>query len=142
MNLFSLLFSFRGRINRTHWWLGMGIVAASIAAPVLGVGVLKMHPLVFLPCALLASFPPFALGIKRLHDRGLTGWYVAWITLIPAMLLVLAARVPAFSPIWCVFLGCAALLAACGLIGLGFGSGTEGANEYDAVADEAAAVRF
>ena len=29
MNLFSLLFSFHGRIGRAHWGLGMAIVSTS-----------------------------------------------------------------------------------------------------------------
>lgn len=138
MNLFSLLFSFHGRIGRAHWWLGMAIVASSVAAPILGIGILKMHPIFFLPCALLATFPVFALGIKRLHDCDLTGWYISWITLIPAMLGTLALRIPAGTPVWWTLAASALVLAACGVVALGFRPGTDGANEYDDVADEAA----
>jgi uncharacterized membrane protein YhaH (DUF805 family) len=144
MNLFSLLFSFQGRIGRAHWWLGMAIVASSVTAPALGIGMLKMHPILFLPCALLATFPVFALGIKRLHDRDLTGWYIAWITVIPAMLLLLAVRVSAGSAIFWTLIASALLLAVWGLIELGLRPGTDGVNEYDGVADEAthAVVEF
>ena len=137
MNLFSLLFSFHGRIGRTQWWLGMAIVAVSAASLIVGVGHLGLPPILFLPCLLLATFPIFSLGIKRLHDRDMTGWYVAWITVIPAMLIFLAARVTDGSPAWWA-LACSGLaLFAWGLFELGFRSGTEGTNEYDA-ADETA----
>jgi uncharacterized membrane protein YhaH (DUF805 family) len=137
MNLFSLLFSFHGRIGRTHWWLGMAVVAVSAASLIVGVGHLRLPPILFLPCLLLSTFPIFSLGIKRLHDRDMTGWYVAWITLIPAMLIFLAARVTDGSPAWWA-LACSGLaLFAWGLFELGFRSGTEGTNEYDA-ADETA----
>jgi uncharacterized membrane protein YhaH (DUF805 family) len=138
MNLFSLLFGFHGRISRTHWWLGMGIVAASTGAAILGIGSLHIHPLFLLPCGLLSTFPVFALGIKRLHDRDMTGWYIAWVTLIPAILFLLAVRVSEGSPIWWTLTSSALLLALWGVTELGFRRGTEGANEYDETADEAA----
>lgn len=140
MHLFSLLFGFHGRIGRTHWWLGMAIVAAAAASIALGVGVLHMHPIFFLPSALLSTFPVFALGIKRLHDRDMTGWYVAWITLIPTILLLLAGRVTDGTPLcWALTVSGIALFGW-GLAELGFRSGTEGANEYDEAAEEAFAA--
>lgn len=140
MSLFSLLFSFHGRIGRAHWWLGMAIVAASITSIAVGIGILRMHPIFFVPSALLSTFPVFALGIKRLHDRDMTGWYIAWITVIPAMLLLLAGRVTDGSPAWWTFLSAAVLLFAWGVIELGLRCGTEGLNEYDEVAEDDASV--
>jgi uncharacterized membrane protein YhaH (DUF805 family) len=136
MSLFSLLFAFHGRIGRGHWWLGMAIVAASVASIVIGIGILRMHPIFFLPSALLSTFPVFALGIKRLHDRDMTGWYIGWITVIPAILLLLAGRIAEGTPVWWIFGSSAILLLAWGLIELGLRRGTDGINEYDEVADE------
>lgn len=141
MKLFSLLFGFRGRIDRGQWWLGMAIVAAASCSAIIGIGVLQMHPIVFLPSALLSSFPLFALGIKRLHDRDMTGWYIAWITVIPAMLLLLAGRVGAGSMSGWGLTSSALLLILLGVAELGFRRGTEGVNEYDdESADETAAA--
>ena len=114
MNLFSLLFGFHGRIDRGQWWLGMTIVAAAAVSAIVGIGILQMHPILFLPSALLSTFPVCALGIKRLHDRDRTGWYIAWITIIPAMLLLLAGRVSDGSVTWWVLMSSALLLAAFG----------------------------
>ncbi|MGD9923823.1 MAG: DUF805 domain-containing protein [Pseudorhodoplanes sp.] len=139
MSLFSLLFGFHGRIGRAHWWLGMTIVAASAASIVVGIGILRMHPIFFLPSALLSTFPIFALGIKRLHDRDLTGWYIGWITVIPAILLLLASRIAEGSPVWWMFVSSAIALFAWGLTELGLRRGVEGVNEYDeSDADETA----
>jgi uncharacterized membrane protein YhaH (DUF805 family) len=139
MTLFSLLFSFHGRIGRGQWWLGMAIVATAAGSAIIGIGILRMHPIVFLPSALLSTFPVFALGIKRLHDRDMTGWYIAWITIIPAMLLLLAGRVSDGSAIWWALTSSALLLAIWGLVELGVRGGTDGINEDDdAAADETA----
>lgn len=141
MSLFPLLFGFHGRIGRSHWWLGMTIVAASAASIVAGLGILRLHPILFLPSALLSTYPVFALGIKRLHDRDLTGWYVAWITVIPSMLLMLAGRVTDGTPVWWTLTASGLALFAWGLFELGFRAGTDGLNEYDEIAeDEAAAI--
>lgn len=139
MTIFSLLFGFHGRIDRRQWWLGMAIVAAASASAAVGIGILHMHPIFFLPSALLSSVPVFALGIKRLHDRDSTGWYVAWITVIPAMLLLLAGRVGDGSVTDWGLTGSALLLIVLGVAELGFRPGTDGVNEYDdASADETA----
>jgi uncharacterized membrane protein YhaH (DUF805 family) len=139
MTIFSLLFAFHGRIDRRRWWLGMAIVATAAAAAIIGIAILHMHPIFFLPSALLSSFPVFALGIKRLHDRDSTGWYIAWITVIPAMLLLLAGRVGDGSVMGWGLTSTALLLIVLGIAELGFRPGTDGVNEYDdASADETA----
>jgi uncharacterized membrane protein YhaH (DUF805 family) len=140
MSLFSLLFAFHGRIGRAHWWLGMAIVAASVTSIVVGIGILRMHPLLFLPSALLSTFPVFALGIKRLHDRDMTGWYIGWITVIPAILLLLSGRIVEGTPVGWIFASSAIALLAWGLFELGCRTGSEGLNEYDEAATDAAAA--
>lgn len=65
----KLLFSFEGRTRRSHFWigwlicLGAGVVAGWI--PVIGF---------FLSIALI--WPNLAIGVKRLHDMGKSGWLV------------------------------------------------------------------
>ena len=66
----KLLFSFEGRTRRSHFWigwlicLGAGVVAGWI--PVIGF---------FLSIALI--WPNLAIGVKRLHDMGKSGWLAA-----------------------------------------------------------------
>jgi uncharacterized membrane protein YhaH (DUF805 family) len=55
-------------------------------------------------------YPPFAwmlasLLIKRLHDRGSSGWQLLWVLL------------PVLGPLWLIYV-------------LGFGQGTAGDNQY------------
>jgi len=59
------LFSFQGRLRRSHFWIGWLIV---LAANVLT----SWIPFV----GLLLLWPTFAIGVKRLHDMGLTGWLI------------------------------------------------------------------
>lgn len=65
----TMLFSFEGRLRRSHFWigwlilLGVGVVAGWI--PVLG-GLIS----------LLLIWPNLAIGVKRLHDMGQTGWLI------------------------------------------------------------------
>ncbi len=66
----TALFSFEGRMRRTHFWigwlicLGIGVVAGWI--PIIGV---------LLSIALI--WPNLAITVKRLHDMGHTGWLAA-----------------------------------------------------------------
>ncbi|WGM30265.1 DUF805 domain-containing protein [Brevundimonas sp. NIBR11] len=66
----TALFSFQGRMRRSHFWigwlicLGIGVVAGWI--PFLG-------PLV----SLALIWPNLAITVKRLHDMGQTGWLAA-----------------------------------------------------------------
>lgn len=66
----TALFSFEGRMRRSHFWigwlicLGVGVVAGWI--PFLGA---------LLSIALI--WPNLAITVKRLHDMGLTGWIAA-----------------------------------------------------------------
>lgn len=75
MGIEKLLFSFQGRIDRLTWWvaqIGLGILFAVVFF------VFKMS-LGTIP-AVLSVFPLYwsttALNVKRLHDRGKSGWWL------------------------------------------------------------------
>lgn len=63
------LFSFQGRLRRSHFWIAWLIL--------LGVGVVTgWFPFIGGIISLLLIWPNLAIGAKRLHDMGLTGWLV------------------------------------------------------------------
>lgn len=112
----DLFFSMTGRIGRGRWWL------ASIVLWVLFVGVLGVNwtaiqdagitapewgatRVVTTVLAVLLIWPNIAVGVKRWHDRGKSGWW---------MLIYL---VPVIGALWA-------------LVELGFLEGDSGANEY------------
>jgi uncharacterized membrane protein YhaH (DUF805 family) len=94
MTLIQLLFGFKGRIRRLHWWvaaLAVGAVSGvltsivetaaggSAADPesyaiertgVIGVALLLV--------ALANSWINFAISVKRLHDRVRSAWWLVW----------------------------------------------------------------
>jgi uncharacterized membrane protein YhaH (DUF805 family) len=63
------LFSFEGRLRRSHFWIAWLIL--------LGVGVVTgWFPFIGGIISLLLIWPNLAIGVKRLHDMGLTGWLI------------------------------------------------------------------
>jgi len=89
-----LFFSFSGRIGRGTFWLGSIILALVQANYLIFMGfVLKLSPLDFwnetrsaqlvvLSAFLLLLAPSLCLGIKRLHDRGISGWWYGLLQLL------------------------------------------------------------
>ena len=68
MDAFDVLFSFKARLNRKRFWLYQIGIAAVTAVPFLiGEGWLT---------GILELWAQAALGVKRAHDRGRSGWFV------------------------------------------------------------------
>ena len=79
MNLGSLLFGFQGRINRAKYWLTAVIHLAFVAvvtvlALLVDLGGLFIALAMVIYVALAIS--SIAVGIKRLHDRNKSGWWL------------------------------------------------------------------
>lgn len=129
MSLFSLFLSFRGRISRKQWWLGMlGVVIAIILMIAIAfwtaIWVLALPFILFVPVAL------YALAAKRLHDRGKSGWWTLVFIFIPGVLDRITDRLTEESPLWWVLVLIGSVLTIWGLIELGFRRGTDGENDY------------
>lgn len=77
MDRIALFFSFRGRVGRQEYWLtviGNGVVlfaAGTVVATVGGFGLLVAVPL----CGLVI-WAALAMLVRRLHDRGRSGWWL------------------------------------------------------------------
>lgn len=93
MNLTTLLFSFRGRINRARYWLvaliNLAIFTACLvfALALIGLEISNATPWTDAPVnylfmailavvGLLMIWSNTAAGIKRLHDRDQSGWWM------------------------------------------------------------------
>lgn len=84
LNLPALLFGLKGRASRRTWWLwavAMPLGMAVYLTVVLRVAGLAAHTTDML-VNLLLVWPMVAVGIKRWHDRGKSGWWVL-VSLIP-----------------------------------------------------------
>lgn len=95
--MFTFLFSPYGRINRYQYWLhyvlpyiGISIVATIADIMVFGMpqpGTATAFGVFGAIVALFYLWPSIAVPVKRLHDRGLSGWWVLW----PVLPLAVAA---------------------------------------------------
>lgn len=80
------MFAFDGRLRRSHFWIswailfGVGIVSGLI--PIFGS---------FIGLALI--WPHLAIGAKRFHDMGKTGWLIAipWALMTVSMIMVIVS---------------------------------------------------
>lgn len=141
MNLTTLLFSFQGRLNRAKYWLvALIYLAVSIVCFAIGLGIssaisspgaLTSYLLVaiFVIVSLLAIWSSVAVGIKRLHDRDQSGWWmlVFWGVNTIVSLLQKAAATPSSKFI----LGIGSLAVTVWIIvELGCLRGTQGPNRF------------
>ncbi len=138
MNPFVLLFDFRGRINRGQFWLAALIYVVFLFG-VIGVTMAATSSLTAVFGATLAAYVPLvvssvAVGIKRLHDRNKSGWWLLPF-FIPVVLPFVAALletviVPDASMTFVVFQYVSLAITVWAVIELGCLRGTIGANRY------------
>lgn len=82
----KLLLSFEGRTRRSHFWIGWLIC--------LGAGVVAgWIPLIGTLISLALIWPNTAIAVKRLHDMGKSGWFVAipWVVNIVGCIFAFAS---------------------------------------------------
>ncbi len=145
MNPISLFTSFKGRIGRTYYWIGL-IVLILISPFSFGavfsadpfseaISYVRSMGLQGLAWSLALLFPLAALNTKRLHDLGRSG-LVGLLFYAPAALsavTMFTGWTPRVEQIhyWTSLL--AGIVGATGLwflVRLGFSRGTRGANKY------------
>ncbi|WP_027710600.1 DUF805 domain-containing protein [Dickeya chrysanthemi] len=134
MTIQQWCFSFRGRVGRRDFWLGMVIVLALIVGlfVLASTGWLETQKAAFMLVVLL--WPLTAILVKRLHDRNKSGWW--------ALALVLAwmlgngnwAMLPPLGQ-WGVGRFLPTLIAVMMLLDCGAFGGTAGANRFGPAAE-------
>lgn len=117
MSYIRQLFSARGRIRRLDYWLANLVLFAVMITVAQGLALWQQVDLddkgdiraiaIQLFTAMLVAWPNIATGIKRLHDRNQSGWWI------------LVSFLPVIGGLWM-------------LINLGIMRGTEGPNRYGA----------
>ena len=96
MNFGQLLFGFQGRINRGKYWLAaliyfiIGLVMATIGYFAEEAPAFQILNAVVSIGVLISSI---AVGIKRLHDRDKSGWWLLLFYLVPSLLWGIGAVV-------------------------------------------------
>jgi uncharacterized membrane protein YhaH (DUF805 family) len=81
--------TFTGRARRSeYWWFGLANLLASIVASVIDQA---MGSVIFgLIVGLGLLIPSLAVGVRRLHDTGRSGWWllIAFVPLVGAIVLI------------------------------------------------------
>jgi uncharacterized membrane protein YhaH (DUF805 family) len=145
MDWTTLLFSFSGRINRGKYWLAVLIYMVAWAAffvsiiawlggsnvdnlwSFAGQGLLIW--LVGLILLVLGTWSGLAVGVKRLHDRDKSGWWILLFWLGPSFLGVWPAATPDLGVSLILSLAATAI-AIWAFVELGCLPGTPGPNQY------------
>ena len=145
MDWTTLLFSFNGRINRGKYWLAvliyMVVWIAFIAATLAWIGGTNIDNLFSLAGAALliwllgliifisGIWSGLAVGVKRLHDRDKSGWWILLFWLGPSILGNWQVVTPDLGGGLVLSLAAGAI-AIWGFIELGCLAGTPGPNQY------------
>jgi len=154
MNFLQVLFGFHGRLNRAKYWLALlfwivveivvfAVVGGMWAKDILslgsepsgadilrvilsfGIGILLVILLVLVPMIVSG----FAIGIKRLHDRDQSGWWILLFYFGPAVASALAQRSDSGSLVLVLSLVSIGIWIWA-IVVLGFLRGTRGPNRY------------
>ena len=103
-----LLFGFDGRIGRIQYWVAyvvwgaIGLAAYFTIKVILAAANLDASAVAFVALAALVYLPfmvsAVALGLKRLHDRDKSGWWLAFYYLGPVALSLLVFAIAGTNP--------------------------------------------
>src|ERR1700754_1890857 len=159
MGMLHLLFGFSGRANRGKFWLAvvLWIVFWAIAVPACVLAafiILGLHLpdsslphdelvsryirlafdylgllIVFIAFTLVSWVSAFAVGVKRLHDRDKSGWWILLFYLAPSFLGSWQTATPDLSGVFILSLAATAI-AIWAFVELGCLRGTPGPNQY------------
>ena len=138
MNLLTMLFDFRGRINRAKFWLTV-LIWFVVFMLAIGAGMAMGSMDAVFGLALIAIIPmivsALAVGIKRMHDRNKSAWWLLVFFGLPLSLTFLSAMMAGDAPesasIGSVILQIAFFAVVLwALIELGAIRGTIGGNPY------------
>ena len=137
MNWGHLFFQFDGRVNRAKFWIAV-LIFAAINVVLAILGYVMDQSVVFqalnsmLGIVILIS--SIAVGVKRLHDRNKSGWYLLLFYLVPSILVVIGVLIGAFVEDSTIIATVLALLAFAlvvwAFIEMGCLRGTIGVNQY------------
>jgi len=130
MSWARLLFSFSGRFNRARYWGLSLLLAATLIAVTVAADRLDMTPVWaaagIVTIVVLAA--GLAIGVKRLHDRDKSGWWILIFYVTPLLLDGIAEWIEGW-PVGVLRLANLAI-SVWALIELGIRRGTRGPNRF------------
>ena len=108
MSFVTILFSFKGRINRAKFWMGRLLMIVVPCACIVGLiysGAGEVGSVILYPLGIFWFWAGLAVAAKRWHDRNKSAWWI------------LIELIPIIGPIWA-------------FVELGFRKGTDGPNRF------------
>ena len=94
MDLGNLFFGFSGRLNRGKYWLAVVVfvvISAIMSALDLALGPDSISAALLNAIVGIVTFiSGLAVGIKRLHDRDKSGWWLLVFYVVPGILITIA----------------------------------------------------
>src|SRR5437879_4689764 len=94
-----LFFNFSGRVNRTKFWIA-GLILVVIYAVMTIIDNVMDRNVVFQALngmlVIVILIVGIAVGVKRLHDRNKSGWYLLLFYFVPFTLATLSVLIDAF----------------------------------------------
>jgi uncharacterized membrane protein YhaH (DUF805 family) len=133
----NLFFKFSGRINRAKYWLAV-LIYFAIYIVLAAFGYVTDDSAIYQAINGMLNIVIFisslAVGVKRLHDRGKSGWYLVLFYIVPGVLVtagIVVGTVMEESIVIASVLGLAAFVVGVwAFVELGCLRGTIGANQY------------
>ena len=137
MNWGHLFFNFDGRVNRSRFWIA-AVIFAVIYAVMIILDYVTDHSVVIQALngmlGIVMLIAGISVGVKRLHDRNKSGWYLLLFYFAPCTLAALSVLTDAFvedSTIIATVLGLLAFaIGVWAFIEMGCLRGTVGVNQY------------
>lgn len=132
MDFVNIFITFTGRINRAKYWIAV-ICCAVFLLAVVGVTITVASSIDTVFRAALIAYVPLiyvgvVTGIKRLHDRNKSGWWIVLLYGGPMLLSWIGAVISNSAGIFIQLIGL--IISLWGLVELGFLRGTIGSNRY------------
>jgi uncharacterized membrane protein YhaH (DUF805 family) len=130
MDPIDLLFGFKGRINRAKYWLVVSIwFVASVAGMMLvWMSEFSMIAIVLTAVVAIAGIVVgVAVGIKRLHDRNKSGWWLLLFYLAPVVFDAVAKGTGSAGMVFSI---ASLAISIWAIVELGCLRGTIGPNPY------------
>jgi uncharacterized membrane protein YhaH (DUF805 family) len=136
MDFGSLFFKFDGRINRAKFWIA-AVIYFAVYVVLYAVGYLTNQSMawqaIYGMLGIVIFISSFAVGIKRLHDRNRSGWFMVLFYIVPGILVAVSAAVTLSGgpPLIGTLLALAGILIGVwALVELGCLRGSIGGNQY------------
>jgi len=133
----QLFFTFNGRINRAKYWIAVLVYAVIyIVLAILGYVTddNAIYQAINGMIGIVLFISSLAVGVKRLHDRNKSGWYLVLFYIVPGILVtagLVVGTVMEDSFVLASVLGLAAFaIGAWAFVEMGCLRGTMGPNQY------------